>query len=559
MPDIPGTNIKDPIRPYHTDCTYPTALADEIAGGLKYVATEAGLTGPAFTPERRPIGTVAGIGIGKFKQWTGSIWVPILQGFDPPTALHSASNVLLRFDTMDVAIKAATATASGVMTPALYSRLLGHGAKHLHDGDDPIAALTATPGRIPQADSHGRISQTWFPFATKTIPGTVRVADDGEAEPDVPGEAIAVVRANDSRLTRFATILEKLEALSFPIHYVETLPPKAVASPQAFYWLKPAETLYLLISNTWIAIAGKEVTGQAGKSAYEIAVDQGYSGSIGEWLAGLIGADGLSAYEVAVERGYPGTPEEWLASLKGADGKSNYEIAQGQGFTGTVTEWLESIKGEPGDKGEPGRSLVILGYYPTYQAFENAGLSPDKGDLYCVEGDLYLWSGVEWIDLGPLFKASVFEFEFELWANQPGNSNKTLEDFLREVITDAVSGEALEKAIRQEVNLWLQDNLGNLFEFEFEILANHLESSNKTFEDFLRDAMIHAISGEAWENIIRQEVRTWLRDNLGNLFEFEFEVLTNQPENSHFTFVDFMQELIRQEVAAWLEQNLESI
>ena len=63
--------------------------------------------------------------------------------------------------------------------------------------------------------------------------------------------------------------------------------------------------------------------GMAGKSAYELAVEKGYRGTLDEWLASLNGSngdDGKSAYDLAVENGYPGTEEEWLASLKGSAG-----------------------------------------------------------------------------------------------------------------------------------------------------------------------------------------------------------------------------------------------
>lgn len=63
--------------------------------------------------------------------------------------------------------------------------------------------------------------------------------------------------------------------------------------------------------------------GMAGKSAYELAVEKGYRGTLDEWLASLNGSngdDGKSAYELAVENGYRGTEEEWLASLKGSAG-----------------------------------------------------------------------------------------------------------------------------------------------------------------------------------------------------------------------------------------------
>ena len=145
--------------------------------------------------------------------------------------------------------------------------------------------------------------------------------------------------------------------------------------------------------------------GKDGKSAYEIAVENGFVGTEIEWLESLKGADGKdgtdglpgkdgidgqngadgqdgvngidgkSAYEIAVANGFIGTESEWLESLKGsdgrdgvdgkdgadglpgkdgidgqngADGKSAYIIAVEHGFTGTETEWLASLKGADG-------------------------------------------------------------------------------------------------------------------------------------------------------------------------------------------------------------------
>lgn len=148
-----------------------------------------------------------------------------------------------------------------------------------------------------------------------------------------------------------------------------------------------------------------EYGGLNGKSAYEVAVDNGYQGTEQEWLASLkgekgdtgtdgtpcthtfdgttlivtsasgtssadlkgdkgdAGEDGDSAYQIAVENGYSGTEQEWLASLKGADGqagtngingKSAYELAVEAGYEGTEQDWIESLKGEKGETGERG-------------------------------------------------------------------------------------------------------------------------------------------------------------------------------------------------------------
>ena len=66
-----------------------------------------------------------------------------------------------------------------------------------------------------------------------------------------------------------------------------------------------------------------------------------------EWLdsvRGAAGEDGKSAYEIAVENGFEGTEEEWLASLKGQDGEDGKDGAAGE-------------KGDKGDK-EIGRAHV---------------------------------------------------------------------------------------------------------------------------------------------------------------------------------------------------------
>ena len=101
-----------------------------------------------------------------------------------------------------------------------------------------------------------------------------------------------------------------------------------------------------------------------------------YVGTNGNWWIGTTdtgvtaggrngtdGATGKSAYEIAKENGCTLSEAEWLASLKGADGqngsngKSAYEIAKEAGLTTAATEaeWLESLKGATGADGQDGR------------------------------------------------------------------------------------------------------------------------------------------------------------------------------------------------------------
>ena len=105
--------------------------------------------------------------------------------------------------------------------------------------------------------------------------------------------------------------------------------------------------------------------GTDGKSAYQIAVEQGYQGSESDWLSSLKGdkgntgakgnpgqdgADGKSAYAIAVEHGYEDSEEKWLLSLKGEKGDTGERGEKGD--TGLQGERGE--KGETGQQGEQG-------------------------------------------------------------------------------------------------------------------------------------------------------------------------------------------------------------
>ena len=50
----------------------------------------------------------------------------------------------------------------------------------------------------------------------------------------------------------------------------------------------------------------------------------------------------------------------------GTAGKSAYEIAVDNGFVGTETEWLESLKGAKGDRGDSGVTTPINGFFTMY-------------------------------------------------------------------------------------------------------------------------------------------------------------------------------------------------
>lgn len=108
--------------------------------------------------------------------------------------------------------------------------------------------------------------------------------------------------------------------------------------------------------------------GADGKSAYEIAVENGYAGTVTEWLASLKGAKGdkgdRGEQGIKGEKGDKGDTGEKGADgvngkdgkdgLNGENGKSAYELAVDNGFSGTLAEWLNSLKGADGAKGDKG-------------------------------------------------------------------------------------------------------------------------------------------------------------------------------------------------------------
>ena len=80
-----------------------------------------------------------------------------------------------------------------------------------------------------------------------------------------------------------------------------------------------------------------QTPGKDGKSAYELACDNGFEGAEEEWLASLVGPagedaegkPGKSAYELALELGFEGSIQDFLNGLKGAAGQGLHYDANG--------------------------------------------------------------------------------------------------------------------------------------------------------------------------------------------------------------------------------------
>ena len=133
------------------------------------------------------------------------------------------------------------------------------------------------------------------------------------------------------------------------------------------------------------------------------------SGEIG---GGEKGADGKSAYQIAVEKGFTGDETAWLASLKGAKGDKGDTGSQGakgdkgdsftySDFTSTQLAGLKGEKGDKGDKGEDGKSINVKGSVSTSSDLNRlTNVEDGAGYITQDDGHLHIFSQNKWIDVG---------------------------------------------------------------------------------------------------------------------------------------------------------------
>ena len=117
------------------------------------------------------------------------------------------------------------------------------------------------------------------------------------------------------------------------------------------------------------AVEAKDVAFNDNKSLQE-KYDNGELGG-----GGGSGTAGKSAYEIAVDNGFVGTETEWLESLKGAEGTNGATFTPYVSSSGELS-WTNdgdkknpatvNIKGSKGDRGDSGVTTPINSFFTMY-------------------------------------------------------------------------------------------------------------------------------------------------------------------------------------------------
>lgn len=164
-------------------------------------------------------------------------------------------------------------------------------------------------------------------------------------------------------------------------------------------------TLNFAKGGVWMVkgLDGKD--GSGGKSAYDLAVENGFTGSVTEWLATLGGENGKSAYQIAVENGFQGSEKEWLLSLAfGENGKDGQNGKDGEnGKNGKDGEDGTDGKDGVGIRSvfinEAGHLIVILDNGDRLDAGAVGGnaSSAETNDFTRAQADGYAGTVYDWL------------------------------------------------------------------------------------------------------------------------------------------------------------------
>lgn len=220
-------------------------------------------------------------------------------------------------------------------------------------------------------------------------------------QPDLPDidRVVVYINKDDKQLLEVSTVKTELG-------YLVRLPklPNGLAKAQVVKFTSNGD--HSTISNLELFIYESEITkalsgsaidiiellkniksGISGKSAYQVAKDNGFQGTETEWLRSLIGPVGPQG--IQGRSGINGTN-----GVDGKNGKSSYELWRELGHTGSTNDFMEYLRGPQGiqglvgpigpkgDQGTSGKSAydiwVGLGHHGTEEDFINYLKSRNK-------------------------------------------------------------------------------------------------------------------------------------------------------------------------------------
>lgn len=119
--------------------------------------------------------------------------------------------------------------------------------------------------------------------------------------------------------------------------------------------------------------------------------------------AGIKGDDGKSAYQLAQEAGFEGTLSDWLSSLAGANGKTPY-IKDGYWYIDGVSLNVKA-QGEDGENGERGTGILKVTTAPTAYTTATGGKTPThRMSLSTIKTQ----AGVETVLVGDVISQSYY-------------------------------------------------------------------------------------------------------------------------------------------------------
>jgi hypothetical protein len=241
--------------------------------------------------------------------------------------------------------------------PVQYGRVKGRFLSMQIDGIDEgdipdIVALSGYVVIAPKVDEL-RVSDVTEPYTLLPQPFRIDLAADGTMKNN-GAKLIAVIATDSPNLG----IINWNYRADFYLRDAGGQP----VNKASFEFKVPTngEIDLTVVAPAQAGVGGAIIT--RGASAYEVAKENGFVGTVTEWLASLKGSGsggsgtaGESAYQTAVRLGYVGTETQWIASLRGAQGPAStvpgpsaYAVAQAAGYGGTQTQWLASLQGTQG-------------------------------------------------------------------------------------------------------------------------------------------------------------------------------------------------------------------